>query len=87
MNEKSGGGPLGAGAGRVLVESARSTQEKAPWKDHPSLEGPVEEVALRNVYLGENVAPFRALAPRRAVIPVLADRIMRVIRYRDISRT
>lgn len=76
VNEDSGGGPLGAGAGRVLVESARSAQEKPPWRDHESLSGPVEQSALHDVYLGENVAPFRALEPRRAVLPLMPDRLM-----------
>lgn len=76
VDEKVGGGPFGAGAGRVLVESSRTNQEKAPWKSQPSLSGPVEQSIVRDVYLGENVAPFRLLAPRRAVLPLLHDRIM-----------
>ncbi len=76
VNEKSAGGPLGAGAGRIMVESARSAQEKPPWRDHASLSGPVEQSALHDVYLGENVAPFRALEPRRAVLPLMPERIM-----------
>ena len=76
VNERASGGPLGAGAGRVLVESSRTTQEKAPWKAQPSLTGPVEQSAVHDVYLGDNVAPFRLLAPRRAVLPLLNDRIM-----------
>lgn len=76
VDEKAGGGPFGAGAGRVMVESSRSTQEKAPWKFQPSLSGPVEQSTVRDVYLGESVAPFRTLSPRRAVLPLSDDRIM-----------
>ncbi|NNM46952.1 hypothetical protein [Knoellia koreensis] len=31
---------------------------------------------IRDVYLGENMAPYRPLAPRRAVLPLATDRIM-----------
>ena len=63
-------GPLGSGAGRTAVESMRTTQEKEPWKSLPSLSGRVESTFLHPVYLGETVAPFRSLVPRRAVLPV-----------------
>ncbi len=68
--------PLGAGAGRVFVESARTTQEKPPWKTAPSLSGAVEKRFLREVYLGENVAPFRLLDPRDAVLPLSDNEIL-----------
>lgn len=76
VDESPDSGPLGAGAGRVKVTSARSRQEKPPWKSAPSLTGTVERSVVRDVYLGENVAPYRTLTPRRAVIPLADDRIM-----------
>ncbi|MDN5797043.1 MAG: N-6 DNA methylase [Intrasporangium sp.] len=76
VDEQTDAGPLGAGAGRTRTASARSTQEKPPWKHQPSLTGTVENTVIRDVYLGENIAPYRPLAPRRAVLPLTADRIM-----------
>jgi hypothetical protein len=40
-----------------------------PWKDLPALEGVVESIFIRPVYLGESVAPFRVLSTFEAVIP------------------
>lgn len=65
-------GPLSAGAGMTEVRSARSNQEKPPWKGFASLEGIVEDDFVMAVHLGETIAPFRPLAPRRAVLPVAA---------------
>ncbi|MDE9363994.1 N-6 DNA methylase [Luteipulveratus sp. YIM 133132] len=76
VDEQTTAGPLGAGAGRTKVTSTRSTQEKPPWKHQPSLSGTVERSVIRDVYLGENIAPYRPLTPRRAVLPLATDRIM-----------
>lgn len=76
IDEHAEAGPLGAGAGRARVTSARSTQEKPPWKHQPSLSGTVEKSMIRDVFLGENIAPYRPLAVRRAVLPLATDRIM-----------
>ena len=62
-------GPLGLPAGRRAVESSRSVNEKLPYKDLPSLEGVVETEFERPVYSGENLLPYRVVAPLRAVIP------------------
>jgi len=70
------GGPLGVGAGRVSVKSARSTQEKKPWKHLPALTGTVEREFLYDVYLGSNVAPYRVLPPDKAVIPLLEGALL-----------
>ncbi len=61
--------PVGFATDTVLVESRRSTQEKAPWKTLPPLRGTVESRFLRRLYLGESIAPFRLLDPVEAVIP------------------
>lgn len=63
-------GPLAPGAGRTEVRSARSTQEKPPWKSMPTLQGIVEDRFLMGVHLGETIAPFRHLGARLAVLPV-----------------
>jgi hypothetical protein len=66
-------GPLGAGAGRVLVESRRTTQEKTPWRDVEGIQAPVERAFIRPVHLGETVLPYRTTAPLQAVLPVSPD--------------
>ena len=70
MVEETDPGPLGAGAGRVSVQSQRSTQEKLPWKLLDSLSGTVERAFVRPVHLGETIAPYLALPTRRAVVPI-----------------
>jgi hypothetical protein len=60
---------LGTGAGRKAVRSQRSANEKRPWKELPALDGVVESGFIRPLYLGDNVLPFRLLAPRLGVIP------------------
>ena len=67
--EPAPAGPLGVHPQAPLVESRRSRQEKAPWKNLNPLKGNVERQFLRPVYLGESVAPFRLLDPPLAVIP------------------
>ncbi len=62
-------GPLGGTPAAPVVESRRTTQEKAPWKSLAALRKPVESDFLRRLYMGESVAPFRVLAPLLAVIP------------------
>ena len=61
--------PAGVAADAVLVESRRSPQEKAPWKDLPPLRGNIERQFLRRLYLGESITPFRPLDPLEAIIP------------------
>lgn len=68
--------PLGAGAGRRPVESYRTSQEKPPYKQMPSLHGTVEAQFVREVHLGETIAPYRPLIPRQAVLPLAADHIL-----------
>ena len=59
----------GVAADAILVESRRSTQEKAPWKNLPPLRGNIERRFIRALYLGESITPFRPLDPVEAVIP------------------
>jgi hypothetical protein len=64
------GGPLGVGAGRVSVKSARSTQEKKPWKDLEPLVGTVEREFLFEVLLGSSIGPYRVFDASQAIIPL-----------------
>ena len=52
-----------------LVAGARGNQDKPPWKDVTPPQGVLEMSFLRPALLGESVAPFRVLEPRRAVVP------------------
>ena len=61
--------PAGIVAEAIVIRSRRSTQEKAPWKDLPQLNGNIEGRFLRTLYLGESIAPFRPLDPVEAVVP------------------
>ena len=62
--------PLGRPHGTTEVTSARSTQEKVPWKNLASVSGPIEEQFVRKVHAGQTILPFRALTPSLAVFPV-----------------
>jgi hypothetical protein len=62
--------PLGLGAGRRAVQSARSSTEKPPWKNLPDMKGIVETEFVRPVLLGESIIPYRVLPPREAVLPL-----------------
>ncbi|WP_237082590.1 N-6 DNA methylase [Mycobacteroides abscessus] len=69
-------GPLGAGAGRRAVTSARSRLEKEPWKNCESLKANVEKRFIHPVYLGAHVLPFRTTDPDEAVLPLTNTSIM-----------
>jgi len=60
--------PLGVGAGRRQVRSARSSYEKPPWKDVAGMTGVVEAEFVRALLLSENVLPYRTLPNREAVL-------------------
>jgi hypothetical protein len=68
--ERAEVGRLGANAAAPVVRSARSSQEKLPWKELDSLQHAVEASCLRPAYLGSSIAPFRVLDRPEAVIPV-----------------
>lgn len=74
--DELGSAPSDSGAGRVLVRSRRSSNEKKPWKDFPSLEGPIERPMVRPLLLGESVLPYRVLPPRKAVVPWDAQKLL-----------
>lgn len=61
--------PLGLPAGKVAIVSSRSANEKAPWKNLPSVEGVVESEFVRAVVSGETLVPFRLLPLQKVVLP------------------
>jgi SAM-dependent methyltransferase len=67
--EEREAGRFGTNKARPRVESRRTPQEKAPWKEVRSLSGNVEKEFLRPLYLGESVAPYRLLDPALAIVP------------------
>jgi hypothetical protein len=69
-------GRLGPNPAVPHVESARSRQEKAPWKAAPSIDNPVEAEFVRPVLLGEAILPFRVCRSFEAVVPVSAKGTM-----------
>ena len=56
----------------VRVSPRRGSKDKAPWKDLQldELDSHIEEDHVWPVHLGETVAPFVLLEPRRAVLPI-----------------
>ena len=55
------------------VSPQRSSQEKEPWKslhDAELIDAPIEVEHIWDIHLGETVAPYVLLEPRRAVLPV-----------------
>lgn len=67
--EEAPDSPIGVSAGRVRVRSARSANEKKPWKHLDSLEGVVEAQFLRPMHLGATMVSYRSRAPQLAVVP------------------
>jgi len=62
-------GTLGANQEAPMVRSRRSSQEKEPWKSLPPVRGNVESAFIRDMYLGESIAPYRLLELLPSVIP------------------
>lgn len=69
-------GPLGVPRGRRAVRSARSTQEKKPWKELEGLTAIVEDRFLFPVHLGETIVSYRERKPLLAVIPWVDGRLI-----------
>jgi hypothetical protein len=69
-------GPLGVAAGRVPVMSARSSNEKRPWKDLASVDGVVEAQFIRPMHLGATIVAYRARTPGLAVIPIVNSELL-----------
>ena len=60
--------PIGAGQGRLPIQSSRGTYEKMPWKNIETQRGVVEQRFLYPLILGESVLPFRQLDTPMAVL-------------------
>ena len=59
--------------GIVKISPQRSSQEKKPWKNLQPAElinMSIEEEHIWNIHMGETVAPYVLLEPRKAVLPV-----------------
>jgi hypothetical protein len=69
--EQGSSGRLGLTVGRVPVRSARSSNEKEPWKSLRSLEGTVEKQFVRPLHLGATIVAYRARQPGLAIVPYL----------------
>ncbi len=70
------------------VSSQRSSQEKEPWKSLQPRElvnVPIEEEHIWDIYLGETVAPYVLLEPRKAVLPVRKEGTEKVVAQMDLS--
>lgn len=67
--ERSSAGPLGLAAGRASVRSARSANEKRPWKTLPALEGVVEKQFVKPMHLGATIVAYRPRTPQLAIVP------------------
>ena len=52
-----------------LIRGRTGNQDKKPWKNLEPPQGTIEKDFLRQVLLGESIAPFRVLTPPRGVIP------------------
>jgi N-6 DNA Methylase len=63
------GGMLGADRNAPLVESRVNAQDKRPWNTVRPLRGQIERKFLKQVLLGQSIAPYRVLDPLTAVIP------------------
>lgn len=76
VTEETSHNPLGRASGTAIVTSMRSTQEKPPWKDIPSLSETVPSRFIFDTHLGSTIVPFRLLDPWRAVLPIDNGRLM-----------
>lgn len=87
--EEEGPGPLQPRTHRA-VRSRRGRLDKEPWRSLPDLTGVVEQIFVRNVFLGEHCLPFLTLPPVRAVIPfdgreILSGDDERIDRYPGLA--
>jgi hypothetical protein len=68
--------PLGLPAGQILVQSSRSSYEKAPWRNLESLEGVVETEFVRPLISGEALLPYRIESRATVIVPCTQDHII-----------
>jgi len=68
--ERKAMGRLGANPQAPVVQSRRSSQEKKPWRELPSVEGTVDVEFLKPVLLGESILPYRLFQQFEGVVPL-----------------
>jgi hypothetical protein len=68
--ERKSANPLGSGAGRALVTSWRSKQEKKPYSDVAPIVQSVSEEFIFPVIHGQDSGPFRVMSQREVVLPI-----------------
>ncbi len=66
----------GSSAAAPLVRSRKNRLEKPPWRNLQPLQMPVESAALRPLYLGESIAPFRLLDPALCISPWAGNKVV-----------
>lgn len=76
MVEEMPAGPLGQPNGTLQVISHRTTLEKKPWKDQPSVQSSVEAKFVHDLLLGSSVVPYRIQWPDKAVLPVADGKLL-----------
>lgn len=74
--EETEEGPIGVTSGRVRVRSARSANEKPPWKSLPALDGVIERRFVRPMHVGATILAYRAREPQLAIVPHLGDELI-----------
>ncbi len=67
---------LGRSAHAPTMQGRAGRLDKRPWSEVAPPRGPVEAEFLRQLVLGESVAPFRMLAPVTAVIPLAGGAVL-----------
>jgi hypothetical protein len=70
MADEVSAGPLGLAAGRIRVQSRRSSLEKGKWKELDPSPRVVESRFFHEAHFGETVVPFGVLAPRGVLVPI-----------------
>lgn len=76
MVEELAAGPLGQTKGTVQVASHRTTLEKPPWKDQPSVQSLVESDFVHSLLLGSSIVPYRIEWPDKAVLPISGGKLL-----------
>lgn len=69
-------GRLGGRRDAPRMHGRVSTLDKAPWSTIEPPRGPVEQKFLRELALGESIAPFRFLATVTAVLPIDGSKLL-----------
>lgn len=74
---------LGRSAHAPIMQGRAGPLDKRPWTTVEPPRGPVEVEFLRQLILGESIAPFRMLQTATAVIPLTGSRVLDSIAARE----